>query len=141
MRKEIFIVILVGVLIGAVITFGIYRAQIALNQEEIQDNTVQAPTPSPSQQTSAHALTILSPANESVVDQDSVSITGKTSPDSVLAVIAPESEYLLTADSEGDFTVEVGLVGGANEINISSFDDQGNKAEQVLTVVYSTAEL
>lgn len=140
MRKEIIIVILVGIGIGAVIAFGIYTARSALNSKvvtqtpEVTEDTRETTQPS-------LILEIIEPLDESVSDQEKIRISGKTIPNAVIAVISAENEYLLTSDDQGNFSVETNLIGGVNEILISAFDSQGNKAEVTRTVVYSTAEL
>ncbi len=141
MRKEVIIVILVGIAIGAIVTFGIYTAQTAIQRQQVKIEQSEKPDTTPSPADSSHFLQILEPANELVTEEEDISITGQTSPNAVIAIIAQESEYLLTADNEGTFSAQISLSGGANQITISSFDGEGNKVEEALTVVYSTAEL
>lgn len=142
MRKEVIIVILIGILIGAIVAFGIYTARTAISKQETQvEQTPETPTTPTQASQSAHTLTIIDPKNESVSDQEEITITGQTSPDAVIAIIGAENEYLLTADGQGNFSTKITLIGGANEIAISAFDEQGTKVEEILTVVYSTAQL
>lgn len=139
MRKEIIIVILIGILIGGIVAYGIYTAQTAITKtsREAADQQEGAQvTPQPT-----HTLTISEPANESIADKEEITLVGSTTPNAVIAIITEENEYLLTADGQGQFTAEITLVGGANTITVTAFDQEGNKAEAVLTLVYSTAEL
>ncbi|MCH7951436.1 hypothetical protein IH980_01680 [Patescibacteria group bacterium] len=141
MRKELVIVIVIGILIGSIVAYGIYTAQTAIKQYQLQKISVEdQPKAEPSPQIT-HTLTITEPTNESISDQEEITVVGKTTPNAVITIIAEENEYLLTADGEGNFTAEISLVGGANEITITAFDNDGNRAEQLITVVYSTAEL
>jgi len=59
----------------------------------------------------------------------------------VVVLIYPEGETIVTADDQGNFEATALLVGGANEIKVTAYDQQGNRAEALLTVVYSTAKL
>lgn len=140
MRKEIIIVILIGIGIGAIIAFGIYTARSAIqtNKSSRTEEKTQQATESPQPQI---ILEIIEPENNSVIDTPTTNLIGRTTPNVVVAVIAVENEYLFTADSQGNFSLEVDLVGGANELLISAFDSEGNKAEDARTVVYSTVEL
>lgn len=140
MRKEIVIVIFIGILIGAIVAFGVYTAQSAINQK-------QTSTPSDSQDPSSviyqekHSLSIQEPQNGSVTDQENITLTGSTSSNSIIAIIAPENEYLFVADENGNFSIDINLIGGSNELSVSSFDQQGNKQTIELTVVYSTSQI
>lgn len=140
MRKEVIIVILVGVAIGAIVAFGIYTAQSAIDQQsaaDTQDQTTEVPDSQPTP-TEEHSLSINQPADESISDQEEITIAGSTTPESVITILTPENEYLLTADSQGNFSSEIELAGGANSITVTAFDELGNRAESILTVVYST---
>jgi hypothetical protein len=141
MRKEVIIVVIIGILIGAIVAYGIYTAQTAIRKQQDQFKvSEQLPSPEPTPIVS-HTLTIIEPANESISDQEEITITGSTTPNAVITIFTEENEYLLSADAEGAFSAAVTLIGGANDIIVTAFDEQGNRAEQVLTVVYSTAEL
>lgn len=141
MRKEVVIVIVIGILIGAIVSFGIYTAQTAIKKQQAQTAvSEEQPTLEPTPQVS-HTLSIIEPVNESISNQEEITITGSTTPNAVITIIAEENEYLLTADAEGTFSAEIILVSGANNITVTAFDESGNRAEQLITVVYSTAEL
>lgn len=137
MRKEVVVVIIIGVAIGAIVAYGVYIAQSAITKRQLTTQPTpssQEPIPTPP----LHTLTILEPANESIVEEEAVQLVGKTSPSAVVTIISEENEYLLTSDKDGNFSATVMLVGGDNTLVVSAFDNEGNKAEQTLTLVYST---
>ncbi|OGY21370.1 MAG: hypothetical protein A3A65_06590 [Candidatus Chisholmbacteria bacterium RIFCSPLOWO2_01_FULL_49_14] len=138
MRKEVVIVILVGILIGAIVAYGIYTAQSALKQRELKSQEILPKDNQEKTSPSSHTLSINEPQDESIWDQEKINVNGTTTPKSVVTILTEENEYLLSADSEGYFNAEVGLTGGANTITVSSFDEQGNRAQQSVVVVYST---
>ena len=138
MRKEVVIVILVGILIGAIVAYGIYTAQSALKQHELKSQEILPKDNQEKTSPSSHTLSINEPQDESIWDQEKINVNGTTTPKSVVTILTEENEYLLSADSEGYFNAEVGLTGGANTITVSSFDKQGNRAQQSVVVVYST---
>lgn len=140
MRKEVFIVIIIGILIGSIVAYGVYTAQTAIKKQQTQTEVSQEPTPEPTPSVS-HTLTLIEPQNESIFDEEEITISGATTPNAVITIIAEENEYLLTADAQGAFSAEVTLIGGANNIVVTAFDENGNRAEQTVTVVYSTAQL
>lgn len=141
MKKELLFVIGIGIIIGSIVVFGVYIAQNAIkqqNQEKIEKSSEEQTT---LYEEKPHTLTITEPLDEIIVDSETIQVSGKTTPEAIIAIIAEENELLLTADKQGDFTTDVTLVGGANQITVSAFNNEGQKAEQILTVVYSTAQL
>ena len=145
MKKEILIAIIIGFVLGLVITFGIWTANKSLKegvtqnqQEEVAKNeTITTPT----QAEEKLPLTIISPENNALLNQEKLEIVGKTSPKTVVAISYEEGEKIIEADEKGDFKGEITLIGGGNEITISAFDNQGNEASKTLNLVFSTAEI
>jgi len=141
MRKEVIIAIVLGFALGLVITFGIWKANKALKKEvpeevPVVEEVTLEPTPTP-----AFDLQIISPADQSISEEAKITITGKTQPGSVIAVAYEKGEDIVEADSAGNFEVEVGLVSGINEIEITAFSLEGDEASKSLNIVYSTAEI
>lgn len=141
MRKEVIIAIILGFALGLVITFGIWKANKALRREApeeipVVEEVVPEPTPTP-----AFTLEIISPEDEGISAEDKITITGKTGPGSVVAVAYEKGEEIVEADSAGNFEVEVDLVSGINEIEITAFSLEGDEASASLNIVYSTAEI
>lgn len=151
MKKEVFLAIAIGFALGLVITFGIWTANKSLKNLPSGDKptptppTIDAtPIPSPSSSpTSAQnsALTILSPADEALVNANKVTVTGKASPDATVSVQGEDGSQIVLADSKGDFSVSVNLVAGYNLIRVTAYDKSGNMTENSLTVTYSTASI
>lgn len=142
MRKEVVIAIILGFALGLVITFGIWKANKALKKEEpeavptVAEEVTPEATPTP-----AFSLEIISPADESISDKRKITITGKTQPGSVVAIAAELGEELVETDEVGNFKVEVSLISGINEIEITAFGPEGDEASRSLNIVYSTAEI
>lgn len=146
MKKEILIAIIIGFVLGLVITFGIWTANKSLKegatqnqQEEVVNN--KTITPVPTQVEEKLPLTIISPENNALLNQEKLEIVGKTSPKAVVAISYEEGEKIIEADEKGDFKSEITLIGGGNEIIISAFDSQGNENSKTLNLVFSTAEI
>ena len=141
MKKEVLFAIIIGFALGLAITFGIRTANKAFQgsaqQEEAPiEEILPTPTPLPSL-----SLTITSPEDNVISDQETIEVSGKTASEAVIVILYPEGEKILEADKNGRFSTEIDLAGGDNEIKISSYDNENNEASQTLTVVYSTAEI
>lgn len=135
MRKEVLLAIILGVGLGVVVAFGIWRANQALTPRDTAQNQNVLPMPKPED---FSELVITEPENQAVVSQDSVIVRGAATPGATIAILASGNEYILEADKEGGFEQEVDLAPGPNEIKVISFASDGNTAEERLVVVYTT---
>lgn len=143
MKKEILIAIIIGFILGLIITFGIWTANKSLkngNQNKQETGQV-TPTPTPSLNEEGISLQITSPTNNDIISQEDITIEGQTKPQAIVAIIYQEGDQLIQADNQGNFSAEITLTGGANEIKISAYDDQNNSIEKSLDIIYSTAKI
>lgn len=142
MRKEVLIAIIIGFALGLVITFGVWTANRAIKetapQKEGSTEEVKEPTPTPAPQL---PLIVTTPKDNSIIDEEKIEVTGKTAPQAIVVILYQEGEKILEADEKGNFNTEITLVGGDNKIEISAHDQEGDEITQILTVVYSTAEI
>jgi len=142
MRKEVILAIVGGVALGLLVIGGLWWTNKATTEESLNITPTpvleQPPTLIP---VSSLSLEIISPEDESIIEGEKITLEGKTAPESVVVVIYPEGENIVEADKEGNFETEITLVGGANEIKITAYDEEGNQAEKNLTLVYSTAKI
>jgi len=137
MRKEIILAIILGIILGGVIIFGINLANRRPAADLAPALSMQSPTPpSPSP-----TLQITSPLNNSVSFQDSLTLTGKTLADAWIALIWEDSQTIIQADETGNWEQEINLVGGENIINITTSNGQDYQESTEITVIYTTAQL
>lgn len=143
MRKEILLAIVVGVIVGLAITFGIYtvRQQFFQNQtpsaiEESRLGGTGIPTPTPTS-----TLNIQQPKQDLLTAQDTVQVVGRALPNSYIVILAVDEEYITTADQDGDFSQEVALEAGGNKLTIIATTSNGEQETVIRNVVYSTIDL
>jgi len=147
MKKEVLLAIIIGFSLGLVITFGVWKANKALKEvapkQQLPPSQVQEEekTPSPTPPSSQLSLVITSPEDNSIINKEKVNISGKTSPAATVVITYEEGEKIIETDENGNFTTEITLIGGANEITISAYDEEGNEVTKTLNLVYSTAEI
>lgn len=147
MRKEVLVAILLGFGIGLVVTLGIFTARKALKAGGQPEGQAESATPQAQAELSPtpaiekkHSLTVTSPNDGSVTATEKISLAGLTTAGSSVAISGGETDTVVVSDDKGQFSAEITLVGGDNEIRITSFSPAGEKSEAVVTVVYSTAE-
>ncbi len=139
MKKEVLIAIIIGFGLGLIITFGIWTANKALQETAPQEEqTTEAVTPTP---VPAFALNLVSPEEDSISATEEIEVKGSTAAGAIIVILYQEGEKILEADKNGQFSTEITLTGGANEITITAYDSEGNEVAKTLNVVYSTAEI
>jgi hypothetical protein len=141
MKKEVIIAIVSGLILGLIITFGIYTANRSLSQQkakEAQSETPVSPSPTTTQQ---KTLTIVTPEPNDLVNQSELTVSGVAWPEAVIAIISETNESLIQADEEGVFSLKLELVKGFNELKIIATDESGETQSQNLIVTYSTSEI
>jgi len=88
-----------------------------------------SPTPTPT----PLFLTIVEPANGSLVDVNNVTIRGKTLADAVVSINGEPVDV----DSSGDFSVTVALEEGSNVFDIIATDEAGDEETTQLVVSFA----
>lgn len=154
MIKELFLAIFLGALLG----FGVTGGVVAIKNSQTAkptDSTTISPTPvisgttsvipeptgsSDTLDTNSHQITIDSPENESVVTNSQITLKGSTTPQSHLVITTPSKTYLAVADNAGNFSLDIEIDSGANQIQINSIDPNDNQATTQIIITYSTAK-
>lgn len=145
MRKEMSVAILLGFGIGLLVVFGVITAQTALKQHpqgarSEQESGTPATPAAPKTSASAHSIALTQPQDGQVFSDSGASVAGSTSPLSHVVITTEQDQFFVDADSEGKFSQSVTLVSGENEIHIVSFSPSGDRAELIISVVYTTAD-
>lgn len=138
MRKEVLLAVAIGLILGLIITYGIYRAKVEI-AEPPKTTTLENIASQPANldiETDAR-LTILDPLNESVQTGSEVLVRGTTVPDAHIVILVGDASYITEATTDGEFSITVELVNGANVISITSLDSEGEETTQFRTVVVS----
>jgi len=143
MKKEGIIAILIGLGIGLLVAGGIYRAKTAV-QETITEKKQKKESNNNNTHTESESnlsLTINTPEDNSIVSENSITVTGEATKDTYIAIIAEKTEHLIIPSETGQFTQEIKLVKGSNVINIAIYTENGEKIEKTLNIVYTSAEI
>ena|SRR5260221_724466 len=138
MKKEVIFAILIGLILGLIVTYGIYRARttfISVTGPHNQLNASATPEPSGSVHNS---LTLVSPDDESVQSSRDVKITGVTDPNAIVIIFVNDRQRVTNADNSGNFSVSDKLDKDGNTIIVRTIDENGNVAEEKRTVIIST---
>lgn len=133
--------VLVGLIIGLIITFGIYRAQTA----QVPDDsglTTPSPTPVGNVSTDTTGTVVLhSPEDEQIVDSNTITIAGTTQPNMYIVIFVNDEETITNADSSGNFSVQKEIDSGSNVIVVQAIAEDGTVTKIERTIVYSTVDI
>lgn len=128
MDKEKILTIFLGLLVGGLLAGGYFASGKLLpllngkKQETITINT--KPKNSPAKTTAL--LTLSSPEDFSNVTTGTVTVSGKTLSKARLVVFANADEKIATASADGNFSFDIKLESGDNEIVVTAFDPNSN---------------
>lgn len=143
-KKEVTVAVIIGLLIGALVVGGILRARSAINQLKNTSDTGSLPssvqTPVSENNNGELFLSLITVDNQ-VVHTPSITVTGKTLPATYVVVNSEKGDYIIVPNELGTFSQDVNLVKGANTILVTVYEENGNKEEQSLTIIYTSAEI
>jgi len=135
MRKEVILAVIIGVLLGGVILYGINIANNSTKNttaEETEESNTKA-TPSPSK--TNNQISIAIPLDNSVVTEAAISLKGTTKANSNIAIISESDDILTTSDESGAFEATINLINGENLITITVVDEKQATSSSSITVI------
>ena len=138
MKKEKIILSSLAVLVGitvALLAFYFYESARKVQPSQIEKITIASPSPTPS---SSIFLTVISPSDQSVVDNRILTVSGKTVPGAKIVALTQTNEVGATAASDGSFSTTITLDTDENVVEIDAIASDGEVAKAQRTVTYST---
>lgn len=137
MLKEKAFLTILAVLGGVLFSVGLFylyqKTKIIIPEKITQFETPPAQPEAPS-----FFLNIETPEDEQVFDKKINSLSGKTSPLSVVIVSQEDKELVLTPSLEGNFATNITLNEGVNTIEIMALDPLGKTIKEKRVLTYST---
>lgn len=146
MKKEILFAVGIGLVVGLIITFGMYRARQAVTGATTVNNQINGTLTSPpiatdGQEQVKDAFLVSEPINESLITDPNIRVSGQAFPNAAIVILLGESETVGTADTQGNFSLPLTLSPGGNVLTIRALSDVTDPLEVIRTVVVSTADL
>lgn len=140
MRKEVIIAITFGLIVGLIITIGMYRARTALEVVPTEDTPAitqedASPLPSSKPQTQT-GLILREPAEDALSTTQNTLVSGTTFANRAIVILLNEKEVVAMSDEQGNFSIPVSLGLGANLVKVRVLNPQANPIEVTRTIVY-----
>ncbi len=131
-----FIMVVIGLLVAGV-AFYVYQGTKTIPGSK---TTVSVATPTPTPIGASVYLSLNSPVNESVVDNKTVTVSGKTTPDATIVIITNSDQKVVQPSGQGDFSTTVIITSGTNLIRVTAFGSDGQSETMQRTITYSTED-
>jgi hypothetical protein len=142
MKQEKIILSFIAVLIGLLVSgaaFYFYQSTKIINPPKTNLSFhATTPTPKPKQQTIF--LNLNQPNDESVTDNKTVTVSGKTIPQATIAIITASDQQIVQPSSQGNFSSTVTIDDGENIIEVKAISPNGESKTIQKTITYSTQD-
>lgn len=139
MRKEVLLAVIFGIILGGVILYGINLANKSVNSASNTDKSTKAQTTPTPTEVVKKPLEITSPANHLVTVDKVVTISGKASPNSTLAIVSESEDLIIEASQEGTFSAKINLISGENSILITLLLADSKTITETLTIIQTAS--
>ncbi|HSW97158.1 MAG TPA: hypothetical protein VLF89_05015 [Candidatus Saccharimonadales bacterium] len=142
MKLEKFVLSIIGIFFGLLVAgsaFYFYQkiSNHPTDKKMIPLNTTKTPTPSP---TPSFFVNIDSPKDESVTDNKTITISGKTIPTATIIISTGATDQVITPSSEGAFSTTATIDTDENQIIVTAIAPSGEQVQKTITITYSTQE-
>lgn len=143
MRKEVSIAIIIGVILGGIILYGINFANNGLSnipKTNPTPTTASLPTSAPtnSKDKSNSSLNITSHVDNQVLFDKELVLVGKAKPNSNVSIIWEDNEEIIKADTTGSFSQKITLIPGENNIQVDAVNSDKTLDSKVIKLFYSS---
>jgi hypothetical protein len=138
MRKEVILAIIIGIILGAIVLYGLKIANQTVVSQKPEATTITptltlTPTPTP-----VDTITIDFPIDHSVSSTAAATLSGHTKPLVPIAIITETTDTITQSDNAGNFSLPITLVGGENVLTASIVLQDGSTSSKSITVIYTT---
>lgn len=136
MKKEVAFAVFIGLILGLIVTFGIYTARTSTQPPVAESAKLLASTgPESTTATSSStvigtgALSLSSPEDGLITTAKEVQVSGTTEENSVVFIFYGDEYSIETADATGNFSTRIPTKAGSMVILVRSIDQNGNQVE------------
>lgn len=137
MTKERMILAFIAIAAGLIVassTFYFYQ------QKSNKTSTGEQPASTIPPSNGKVILEIESPENESITDEKTIELKGKSLPQSLLVLSTSNDNFVFTADKNGSFIKKIALSEDENFITVTAYPENGTSETKELIVTYTTEE-
>jgi hypothetical protein len=137
MTKERVILAFAAIIAGLIVASSIFYFY---QQKKPSLQTPQSATPEATGVNNKPILEIESPEDESITDQKTAAVKGKTLPGTLVVISTNSDDFVVTSDNDGNFNQQIGLDTAENLITVSAYPENGASETKELTLTFTTEE-
>lgn len=140
MKFEKILLSFFGVVIGLVVAgvgFYFYQSTKVIPQKNVKIIKL---IPSPTQNPSAIYLALDNPQDETVTNNPTITISGKTVPNGTVVINTATTDQVVPASATGSFSTTATLTNDENRIIVTAIASTGEETQKILTLTYSTED-
>jgi len=137
MKKEVLIAIFVGLSMGLIITFGVYRVKNSIAETptaDLEENPLEAEATAV-----ATILALHSPDDGTIQTGKELTVTGTTIPNAFVVLFVNDTDFISNSDESGNFSFKIELENGTNILRVHVLNDDGGETVEERLVVVSDA--
>jgi len=139
MHKETLVAVIIGLVLGLALTFGIYQWQKAGRQSTEFNLEEVVPTPTPI--ALANQEVIITSHQDGIISQEAkISLEGTGPANAFLVIFVNNQEKIGKVDAEKKFKIELELEKGPNTITAIATENNGNTYKTEILLVYEPTE-
>lgn len=140
MNKEKIILSISAIAVGALVAAGalfLYQSTKKIDPKDVKSISIEEPSPTPS---SGLFLTIDTPNDEQITDENLIKVSGKTTPNAKIVILTATDEEAAIPSQDGSFSTEIGITQDENIIEIIAIAPNGDSVKARRVVSYTTEE-
>jgi hypothetical protein len=138
MKQERIILSFIMVLIGLLVAGTAFYFYQSGKKAPTKTDAFASPTPASNKNTTFF-LTLDKPSNEAVVNNKTLTVSGKTSSNATVLVITKSDQQILKPDPAGSFSANLTIDNDQNLITVIAIMSNGESKQIQTTVTYSTS--
>jgi len=128
-----FIMVLIGLLVAGAAFYFYQSTKVVSNS---RTTLTISPTPTPPTKSNIF-VNLNNPADETVVANKTLQVTGTTAPGATVIIITDSDHQVVQPSSQGDFSTTITLADGENVIQAEAIASDGSSSFVQRTVTYS----
>lgn len=141
MNREIIFAIIAGGILGLAIAFGVWKGNSLLNLKKTTSTPAPTTSSSPNPEAgtpTTNKIVLIKPETLDVFTASPAVVSGITNPDAYIVVSSEDTDTVTKVDATGNFTQNVSLTGGTNQVKLTSFTADGIESNKNIILVFSS---
>lgn len=139
MRKEIILAVIIGIILGGIILYGISLANNSAKSNLLNESGEKSINTDTTLMEQNSEISFVFPIDNAVITDPQITLKGSTSPNLNLAIITENDDIITASDDSGNFSSIINLISGENIITVTIVDHNLATTSASITVIHTTS--